>query len=95
MSELRQIDIDEIVDSALVMLDKAEKALDGIKSNTILVGYSNYEYNIGMFYAYMNVVKLANIDRYVEVVEDCDSRIKSMMNKLDRQYRYLKEMCGQ
>lgn len=95
MSELRQINLDEVVDLALMELDKAEQALDGIQESTILVAYSNYEFKMGMFYAYMNVVKLMNLDRYVEISENCKCRIDTMLNKFDKQYRYLKEMCEQ
>lgn len=95
MSELRQINLDEVVDLALMELDKAEQALDGIQESTILVAYSNYEFSMGMFYAYMNIVKLVNVDRYIEVSESCQSRIDTMLHKLDKQYRYLKEMCKQ
>lgn len=95
MSELKQIDIDEMADLALVELDKAEQALDSSKENTILIAYSNYQHEIGMFYAYMEILKSANPARYVEVAEECHDRIIMIMDKAETLYRSLKEMCEQ
>lgn len=95
MSELRQIDIDEMADLALVELDKAEQALDSIKKNTILIAYSNYQHEMGMFYAHMEILKLVNLARYIEVAEECHDRINMIMDKAETLYRSLKEMCKQ
>lgn len=91
MSELRQIDIDEMADLALVELDKAEQALDSIKENTILTAYANYQHEMGMFYGYLNVIKMVNIDRYVDVFNGSNDRITAITNKSEKLYRSLTE----
>lgn len=95
MSELRQIDIDEMADLALVELDKAEQALESIKETAILTAYANYQHEMGMFYAYMDILKSAKLARYIKVAEECHDRINMIMDKAETLYRSLKEMCEQ
>lgn len=93
MSELRMIDIDRVIDSALVKLDEAEKALDSIKETAILTAYANYQHEMGMFYAYMDILKSAKLARYIKVAEECHDRIDLITDKSEKLYRNLKDMC--
>ena len=95
MSELKTINIEEVADYAVVALESAENVLNNLKDCSVLTSFGNYEHEIGMFYAYMNVIRWTSMSKYFDIENEYHDRIEAVTNKAEKLYRSLKEMCKQ
>lgn len=69
----------------------AEKAINDTDGNGILLAYTNYMYNIGLFHAYMDSLDTLDFEKWSEVYGCYVERLRHMETKSDDLYCSLKK----
>lgn len=73
---------------------KIQEALDDPKGYGILLQYTNYEFNCGTFYAYMDVLMAQDIEKYDETHDKHFATVEKLAGIADVRYQNLKKICG-
>lgn len=73
---------------------KMQEALDDPQRFGIVIQNVNYEFNCGMYYAYMNVLMEQDSEKHKEVYEKYFSTVEKLASVADVRYRNLKKICG-
>lgn len=74
-------------------LAKMREALEDPKSYGILLQYSNYEFNCGMYYAYLDIFSEVETElgKYVELCDKHKAELDALAKIADEKYIILKE----
>lgn len=72
-------------------LNSAENAINDINDYGILLAYTNYMFNMGKYYAYMDSLDILDTEKWYELADAHMERIHHMEKQSDIIYRNLKK----
>lgn len=75
-------------------ITKMKEALDDPREFGIVLQNINYEFNNGMYYAYMDVLMEQDFNKWAEIHDKYHNDVERLANIADVRYQSLKKICN-